>query len=239
MVVIPSGSFTMGAPASQSQTPQYTLEIPQHVVTIAKPFAVGKYELTFADWDACVAGGGCNGYVPNDISFGRGRQPAISVNWDDAQQYVAWLSLVTGKTYRLLSEAEYEYAARAGTTTLYPWGNDIKLNGAAMASCKGCGSQWDNAHPAPVGSFPPNRFGLYDMVGNVFEWTEDCNHISYKGAPSDGSAWIAGGDCRYHIVRGASCYMDQVYLRPQYRIMYDALVRGGYLGFRVARTLDR
>ena len=91
----------------------------------AKPFAVSKYELTFADWDACVAGGGCNGYQPNDQGWGRGQQPVINVNWDDAQQYVAWLSQVTGKTYRLLTEAEYEYATRAGTTTAYPWGDDI------------------------------------------------------------------------------------------------------------------
>ena len=152
---------------------------------------MSKYELTFADWDACVAGGGCNGYKPVDQGWGRGQQPVINVNWDDAQHYVAWLSQVTGKTYRLLTEAEYEYATRAGTTTTYPWGDDIKLNGQAMANCDGCGSKWDDKQTAPVGSFAPNKFGLYDMVGNVFEWTEDCVHKNYNGAPTDGSAWLA------------------------------------------------
>ena len=130
----------------------------------------------------------------------------INVNWDDAKLYVAWLSQVTGKTYRLLSEAEYEYATRAGTTTAYPWGDDIKLNGQAMADCAGCGSKWDNSQTAPVGSFAPNKFGLYDMVGNVFEWTEDCVHKNYGGAPPDGSAWLQAnaGDCTNRILRGGS-----------------------------------
>jgi formylglycine-generating enzyme required for sulfatase activity len=159
MVVIPAGFFTMGGPTHKLQ----------HKVTFGKAFAAAKYELTFADWDACVTGGGCNGYSPNDQQWGRGQQPVISVNFADAQQYVGWLSRVTGRTYRLLSEAEYEYAMRAGTTTIYPWGDDIRLNGKAMANCNGCGSKWDNTQAAPVGSFPPNKFGLYDMAGNIFE----------------------------------------------------------------------
>jgi formylglycine-generating enzyme required for sulfatase activity len=117
----------------------------------------------------------------------------INVNWDEAQAYVAWLAEVTGKPYRLLSESEYEYAERAGTTTAYPWGDKIMLNGTPMANCKACGSQWDEKQTASVGSFAPNKFGLHDMVGNVFEWTEDCFHRNYKGAPSDGSAWIKDG----------------------------------------------
>ena len=112
----------------------------------------------------------------------------INVSWDDAKAYVAWLSKKTGKTYRLLTEAEYEYATRAGTQTAYPWGNDIGENNA---NCRGCGSQWDGKQTAPVGSFSPNGFGLYDMVGNVGQWTEDCYHDSYNGAPADGSAWTA------------------------------------------------
>ena len=127
----------------------------------------------------------------------RGRRPAIYVSWDDAQTYVKWLSRITGKDYRLLSEAEYEYAARAGTQTAYPWGDDIKLNGKAMANCDGCG----NKQTAPVGSFAANPFGLYDMVGNVWEWTEDCWNGSYQGAPADGSAWTSG-DCSRRVVRG-------------------------------------
>jgi formylglycine-generating enzyme required for sulfatase activity len=121
MVVLPAGSFTMGNPN------QIRMESPLHRVTFAKPFAVSKYELTFDDWEACIAGGGCNGYMPNDQPHGRGQQPVINVSWSDAHAYVAWFAKVTGKTYRLLSEAEYEYAARAGTTTVYPWGDDIKL----------------------------------------------------------------------------------------------------------------
>ena len=121
---------------------------------------------------------------------------------------MAWLSRVTGKHYRLFTEAEYEDAARAGTQTAYPWGDDIKLNGEVMANCNGCGSKWDAKRTAPVGSFPANTFGLYDMVGNVFEWTEDCYHPNYQGAPASGSAWIAGGTCTDRILRGGAWYGD-------------------------------
>ena len=139
MIVVPARTFMMGSPAGQG----IDTERPAHEVTIAKPFAVAKFELTFDEWDACAARGGCRPDV-SDSGWGRGRQPAINLSWDDAQAYVKWLSNITGKTYRLLSEAEYEYAARAGTETKYPWGDDIKLNGKAMANCDGCGSQWDN-----------------------------------------------------------------------------------------------
>ena len=198
------------------------------------PYA--KYELTFADWDACVAAGGCNGYKPNDLGWGRGQQPVINVSWDDAHAYVAWLSAVTGKTYRLLSEAEYEYATRAGTTTAYPWGDDIGQNNA---NCDGCGSQWDGQQTAPVGSFAPNAFGLYDMVGNVFEWTEDCRHTNYNGAPTDGSAWLDAndGDCTDHIVRGGSWANPPSSARSATRGWNTAVTRVFDEGFRVARTL--
>jgi formylglycine-generating enzyme required for sulfatase activity len=115
----------------------------------------------------------------------------MRVSWEDAKQYVAWIAKLTGKPYRLLTEAEWEYAARAGTTTSYSWGNDI---GKGNANCDRCGSQWDNERTAPVGSFKPNGFGLYDMHGNVWEWCEDAWHDNYKGAPADGSAWLLGGD---------------------------------------------
>jgi formylglycine-generating enzyme required for sulfatase activity len=152
---------------------------------------------------------------------------------------VAWLSQVTGKTYRLLSEAEYEYATRAGTTTAYPWGGDIKLHGQAMADCDGCGSKWDFKQTAPAGSFPPNKFGLYDMVGNVFEWTEDCNHPNYAGAPVDGSARLAdkSGDCTLHIVRGGSWRDVPAYLRTSLRARLTSGLRYSPVGFRVARAL--
>ena len=127
-------------------------EKPVHDVTIAAPFAVGKYEVTFAEWDACVAAGGCT-HRPDDEGWGLGTRPAINVSWDDAQEYVRWLSRETGKSYRLLSEAEWEYVARAGSATKYPWGDDVGTN---KANCDGCGSQWDNKRTAPVGSFKPN-----------------------------------------------------------------------------------
>jgi formylglycine-generating enzyme required for sulfatase activity len=239
MVVVPAGSFLMGTPAAESRTPVDVTEIPQHVVTIAKPFAVSKYELTFADWDACVVGGGCNAYKPNDHSWGRGRQPVINVSSTDAMAYVSWLSQVTGKTYRLLSEAEYEYATRAGTTTAYPWGDELQLNGQAMANCDGCGSKWDKQQTAPVGSFPPNKFGLYDMAGNVWEWTEDCAHSNYNGAPTDGSAWLTdnGGDCTQRMLRGGSWDNPVDNLRPATRGASPVGDRDNLIGFRVLRTL--
>src|SRR5215216_3013116 len=169
MVVVPAGEFMMGSPPTEKgRMPD---EGPQHRVTIARPFAVSKYDVTFTDWDACVSVGGCprEGRA-GDVDWGRDTRPVIYVSWDDAQQYVAWLSQMTGKPYRLLSDAEFEYAARAGTQTVYPWGDDIGENNA---NCVGCGSQWTGSagtwQTAPVGSFAANRFGLYDMVGNVWK----------------------------------------------------------------------
>jgi formylglycine-generating enzyme required for sulfatase activity len=241
MIVVPAGSFMMGAPTTESQAQLYAIEIPQHAVTIAKPFAVSKYEVTFADWDACVTGAGCNGYKPSDAGWGRGQQPVIFVNLEDAQQYAAWLSRVTGRAYRLLSESEYEYATRAGTTTAYPWGDDIKLNGTAMANCNDCGSKWGRIQTARVGSFPPNKFGLYDMVGNVWEWTRDCFQPNYMGAPADGSTWnnggINGADCSFRAVRGGSWGGSPAQLRSANRLRFTFANRDYILGFRVARTL--
>jgi formylglycine-generating enzyme required for sulfatase activity len=232
MVVVPAGSFTMGSPPTEKG--RYTSEGPQHPVTFAKPFAVSKSELTFAEWDTCVAYGGCNGYKPTDLSWGRRSQPVIYVNWDDAKAYVAWLAQMTGEPYRLLTEAEYEYAARAGTTAAYPWGGEIGKNNA---NCDVCGSKWDNTQSAPVGSFAPNLFGLYDMVGNVWEWTEDCVHKNYDGAPTDGSAWIEDGDCRNRIIRGGSWGYTPDSLRSALRFGVTTDSRRNNLGFRVGRTL--
>ena len=149
-------------------------EGPQHLVTISRPFAVGKYEVTFDEWSACVGDGGCV-RRPRDWGWGRGDRPVIDVSWDDAQQYVRWLGARTGGDYRLLTEAEWEYAARGGTDTAYWWGARV---GHGNANCDGCGSQWDGKETAPVGQFDPNPFGLYDTVGNVREWVEDCWHDS-------------------------------------------------------------
>jgi formylglycine-generating enzyme required for sulfatase activity len=224
MVVVPAESFKMGSPTSE---PGHSAEEgPQHLVTIARPVAVGRSEVTFDEWDACVAEGGCNSYKPSDKGWGRGRRPVINVSWDDAQAYITWLSKKTRNSYRLLSGSEYEYAMRAGTQTVYPWGDTVGTNNA---NCHSCGSQWDAKQTAPVGSFAPNGFGLYDMVGNVREWTEDCYHDTYNGSPTDGSAWLGGGDllssCRARFLRSASRY----WFTSDYRLRY--------LGFRVARTL--
>ena len=236
MMVVPAGSFTMGSPANE---PDRELdEGLQHKVTLARQFAVGQYELTFDQWDACVADGGCNGYKPSDAGWGSGTRPVINVSWNDANAYVAWLAKKTGKPYRLLSESEYEYATRAGTTTVFPWGDEIKLNGQPMANCDGCGSQWGAKQTAPVGSFPPNKFGLYDMVGNVWEWAEDCYHPDYNGAPTDGSAW-ASGDCIERILRGGGSWSEHPWdLRSASRFKwYDPDVRDDHMGFRVGRTI--
>jgi formylglycine-generating enzyme required for sulfatase activity len=163
MIVIPAGEFMMGSPASEEGRSDN--EDPRHEVTIAKPFAVSRFEVTFADWDACVHYGDCDPRV-SDSGWGRDRQPVINVTWDEAKRYVAWLHRMTDKSYRLLSEAEWEYAARAGTQTAYFWGDEI---GKGNANCSGCGSQWDNEQTAPVGSFSANVFGLHDLHGNVWE----------------------------------------------------------------------
>ena len=141
----------------------------------------------------------------------------------------------TGKPYRLLSEAEFEYAARAGTQTAYPWGDDIGKNNA---NCAGCGSQWDNMQTAPVGSFAANQFGLHDMLGNVWEWVEDCLHYSYEGAPTDGSAWTAGGECSRRVIRGGSWHSDPEGVRSASRLRGTSVFRFDDLGFRVGRTLS-
>jgi formylglycine-generating enzyme required for sulfatase activity len=225
MVVIPAGSFTMGCPPGEKG---FNHERPPHPVMFARPFAVGKFAVTFDEWDACIADGGCGGYRPSDQGWGRGRWPVINVNWDDANAYVAWVSKKTGKPYRLLADAEYEYAE-----TAYPWGNEIGKNNA---NCNDCGSPWDGKQTAPVGSFAPNQFGLYDMAGNVWDWVEDCYYDTYHGAPSDGSAWITG-DCSKRVIRGGGWRSHPGILRSASRIRYPTDYRSNNIGFRVARAL--
>jgi TPR repeat protein len=232
IVVLPPGSFMMGSREGEGWGDQR----PAHEVTIAKPFAAAKFALTFDEWDACAARGGCRSDV-SDSGWGRGRRPAINVSWDDAQAYVKWLSSVTRKPYRLLSEAEYEYAARAGSETTFPWGETFQLGGKPMANCKGCGSEWDGKQTAPVGSFSANAFGLYDMVGNVWEMTEDCSYGSYQGAPTDGSVWMRG-DCSHRVMRGGSWNLTPDFLRSAWRGWTTTAGRSSGLGFRVARTLN-
>jgi formylglycine-generating enzyme required for sulfatase activity len=227
MIVIPAGEFMMGSPATETGRD----EGPQHKVTIAKSFAVSKFDVTFADWDACVSVGGC--LQVGDSGFGRDTRPVINVSWDQAQTYVEWLSTMTGQPYRLLTEAEWEYAARARTTTAYYWGDDI---GKKNANCQGCGSEWDGRQTSPVGSFKPNEFGLFDMAGNVFQWVQDCYHDNYDGAPPDGSEWI-GGNCSDRVFRGGSWSLSPQVLRSANRVGDSAGGRDYDLGFRVGRTL--
>jgi formylglycine-generating enzyme required for sulfatase activity len=237
MIVVPAGEFMMGSPTTEKG--RYDDEDDGHgrqpKVTIAKPFAVSKFDVTFADWDACVSVGGCpkKGRA-NDGGWGRGKQPVIYVSWDDAKAYAVWLSTMTGKTYRLLSEAEWEYAARAGTTTAYFWGDEI---GKGNANCNGCGSQWDNRQPSPVGSFKANGFGLYDMAGNVWQWVEDCYHPNYNGAPTDGSARTTG-DCVNRVIRGGSWGSTPQFLRLARRGGLGTDLRVYDAGFRVGRTFS-
>jgi formylglycine-generating enzyme required for sulfatase activity len=223
MVVIPAGRFTQGSP---TEGPQRSVSVPA--------FALGKTTVTFAEWDACVAAGGCNGYRPDDRGSGRGSRPVIYINWDDAQSYAQWLSRKTGKRYSLPSESQWEYATRAGTATAYYWGDAV---GSGNANCNGCGSQWDNKQTAPVGSFRPNAFGLYDMAGNVWQWTADCWNESYNGAPTDGSAWTSG-NCARRVVRGGSWDDGQGGVRSAVRNRSVTSYRSVSLGFRVLRTAD-
>jgi formylglycine-generating enzyme required for sulfatase activity len=231
MVVLPAGGFTMGSPTSEHG--RDVDEGPQRRVTIGKTFAVSRFAATFDEWDACIAGGGCNDHTPRDQGWGRGRRPVLNVSWDDAMAYLTWLSRKTGKPYRLLTEAEWEYAARAGTTTAYYWGDAI---GKGNANCDGCGSQWDNVQTAPVGSFAANAFGLYDMAGNAWQWTQDCYQENYKDASPDGSA-STGGDCSRRVIRGGSWISMPPILRSAGRFWNTSNSRGNLLGFRVARTL--
>lgn len=242
MVVVPAGSFRMGSFASEGGT--WEDEHPAHRVTIGSPFAAGMHEVTFAEWDACVRSGGCGGYQPDDEGWGRGRLPVIHVSWEDAQAYVRWLSGRTGEQYRLLNEAEWEYVARAGAwkNRHYWQGYDAQRaqdcsprmnNGAASGSA--CADSFDVA--APVGSFEPNPFGLHDMLGNVWEWTEDCWHDNYTGAPDDGSAWRSG-DCAYRVLRGGSWHRWGPGPRPALRGWSLLNSRAKNVGFRVARALN-
>ena len=230
LVVVPSGSFMMGSPVSEEG--RRDSEGPEHRVTFGRPFAVGVYEVTFGEWGACVSGGGCAGHRPGDGDWGRGRRPVLNVSWDDAQGYVRWLSGETGEAYRLLSEAEWEYVARAGTRTRYWWGGAIGRN---RANCRGCGSRWDGKQTAPVGSFTANAFGLHDVHGNVQEWVEDCWHGSYRGAPEDGSAWESG-NCGRRVLRGGSWLNVPRTLRSANRNVITTGNRYNNAGFRVART---
>lgn len=256
MVVIPAGQFLMGSPENEKGR-DFT-EGPQVAITIPKPFAVGKYELTWGEWEKCVAMRGCQDnsgkaygskQAPQwsgDAGYGRDRRPVINVSWDDAAAYVNWLSSQTGESYRLLSEAEWEYAARAGSTGRFAWGdaeptcepgqantaNFDSLNSPGfLAGCNGRRTE-------PVGFSAPNAFGLYDMHGNVREWTQDCFHVYLTGIPTDSSPWVTACDRggEGHVFRGGSFTAGVDQLRSAAR--QATIGRGTNLGFRIARLPD-
>jgi formylglycine-generating enzyme required for sulfatase activity len=237
MVVVPAGSFTMGSPASELQREATEVQVR---VTIARPFAVGRFPVTFAEWDACVADGGCEGYRPDDQGWGRDRRPVINVNWDDTKLYIDWLNAKTGKTYRLQSETEREYVTRAGTTTPFWWGSSITPKQANYNGNHpfGGGTKGEyRQQTVPVDSFDANPWGLFDVHGNVSEWTEDCWYDSNQGNPGNGSARTTG-DCGLRVVRGGSWYGYPGDLRSAYRFWNSTGLRADHLGFRVARTLN-
>ena len=225
MATLPAGIYDVGSTEKND-------EAPVHEVAFSKPFAIGKYEVTFEEWDACVADGGCGEYAPADSGWGRGRQPVVNVSWEDAKAYVEWLSRKTGGEYRLPSEAEWEYAARAGACTRFWWGEDV---GTGNAACRECGSAWDNRSPAPVGQFEPNGFGLHDTAGNVMEWVEDCKG-TYEATDYYGAAETSG-QCNLRGVRGGSWGQYAAQIRPENREFARIHGRNGFTGFRIAKTL--
>jgi formylglycine-generating enzyme required for sulfatase activity len=239
LVVVPAGTFVMGSPANEWGREAF--EGPQHNVRITRSFALGRTDITFAQWDACLDGGGCNGYRPDDNGFGRGDQPVINVSWRDAQSYIGWLSSHTGKTYRLPSEAEWEYAARAGASTPFWWGRAADHDHANYGDDQCCSGavlgadRWTGTSPA--GSFSANPFGLFDMNGNVMQFVEDCWHGNYNGAPVDGTAWNDDPRCGMRPVRGGAWNSTPAFIRSSDRIWVLPSMRTNMMGFRVARDL--
>ena len=233
MAVIPAGRYRMGCEPGLTC---YALSKPARMVTV-NSFAISRYEVTFEEYDRFS-----HPEKVDDAGWGRGDRPVMNVTWQDAKAYAAWLSAETDEKYRLPTEAEWEYAARAGSTTKYPWGNEPgvnRLNCSNRDGCRACGESWE--HTAPVGSFAPNAWGLYNMHDNVTEWTEDCWNRSLEGAPTDGSAWLAG-NCDERVVRGGTYSNAPRYMVSARR--WPAPVdgwnrKGTARGFRVVRDLSR
>jgi len=239
MVVIPGGSFQMGSPADEPE--RYDDEGPTHRVTL-RPFAMGRTQVTFDQYDRFVKATGRE--EPYDAGWGRGKRPVINVSWKDATAYAAWLSDQTGQSYRLPTEAEWEYAARAGTSTIFWTGDCIhtdQANYRGTDDYNGCGAKTGSyrGRTVPAASLPANPWGLHEIAGNVWEWTQDCWHKDYQDAPSDGSAWgeESGGDCTRRLVRGGGWGSTPWRLRSADRNWSNVVVASGILGFRLARAL--
>ena len=276
MVVVPPGTFVMGSPESEAgrlravydergtavrwtwiddlqlqvDEGQRLVEVegPQRYVTFQSPFAVGIYEVTFDEWDACARAGGCGGVIPDNEGWGRGRRPVINVNWEEAQGYVRWLSNETGHEYRLLSEAEWEYVARAHTETARYWGESsseqCRYANGADALALAANPDWrtvscSDGHlgTSLVGSYEANAFGLHDVLGNVWEWTQDCWNERYSGGPVDGNAWESG-DCSTRVQRGGGWGSQPEQLRSANRVRESPGERFNNTGFRVARSVS-
>jgi formylglycine-generating enzyme required for sulfatase activity len=247
MVMLPAGNFMMGYAESDRElfvadggtNASFDRAMPRHRVAIAYSFAVGKFEVTFAEWDACVSAGGCK-HTPDDKGWGRGNMPVMNVSWHHInQQYLPWLSAKAGKKYRLLTEAEWEYAARAGTTTVFATGDKITLK-QAMFNGRNTHGEVSKAarvgQAIPVGSLNvPNNFGLHDMHGNVWEWVQDCESDNYQGVPANGAAYV-GNDCVKRGQRGGSMVNDALSLRSSARMSNMSHSANPTLGFRVARA---
>lgn len=227
MVIMPRGIFTMG----DQQLIGDDNELPSHDVTIDHRFAISRNEVTFTDYDYYATSMGRP--LPKDDGWGRGNRPVINVSWKEAKAYVQWLALLTGQPYRLPTEAEWEYAARAGTITNYWWGDKLEKE---RAVCDECGTEWDGKKTAPVASFPANSWGIHDMNGNVDEWVEDCYQTSYFGAPTDGSAMI-DGDCKFRVMRGGSWFDIGRVIRSSSRYRHPADAKKNSWGFRIALDL--
>jgi formylglycine-generating enzyme required for sulfatase activity len=225
LVRIPGGSFQMGqAKGDPSAAPQRKVAV--------RAFAFGQYPVTVGEWKACMAAGGCN-FTPR-MTDADDRTPVHNISWDDAEQYVSWLSRSVGKTYRLPTEAEWEYAARANTTTRYWWGDNV---GTMQANCSDCGGSQNAKTPMPVGSFRPNAFGAYDVHGGVAQWVADCWFPNYQGAPANASARDQKL-CHKRALRGGSFRNDHDAIAAAARGNYDASVRYIAHGFRIARDLN-
>jgi len=237
MVTILPGRFMMGSPKDELRRDNN--EGPRHEVTIDYSFEVGKFEVTFNEWDVCVTDGGCRGHRPKDGGWGKAKRPVINISWQDAQSYVKWLRRKTGLNYRLLSEAEWEYIARAGQHGPFSTGYSIGAYDANFNGAKPYGGGPQGAYlrkTVPVGSYPANAFGLHDIHGNVYEWVEDCWNPNHSGAPANGKA-RKDGDCKFRVMRGGSWVTHGYQMRASKRLRYTTDYRYDDYGFRVARTL--
>ena len=241
MIAIRPGEGKFPATFEMGSTEGGEDEQPVRTVEFAKPFAIGRYEITFDEYGAYTLDEGLA--QPDDRDWGLGDRPVLDVSWDDSEDYIAWLNTVTKKgpkeRFRLPSEAEWEYATRASTTTIYWWGDEIQQDGGVWANCDGCSSKWDNEQTAPVGRLPANAFGMHDTAGNVYEWVEDCWHNNYENAPDDGSAWLETNDedCDLRVIRGGSWYHYPGYLRSANRDNRSGDSGNVTVGFRLAQDL--